>query len=68
VALFAYGFLLELVGFLVTTFLFLLFLFKVPEPKGWAIPLVISGVAVIASYFIFAVWLKSAFPKGIFGF
>jgi putative tricarboxylic transport membrane protein len=68
IALFGYGFLLELLGFLVTTCIFLFFLFKLNEPKRWAMPLVISGITVILSYLFFAIWLKSPFPKGILGF
>lgn len=68
IALFGYGFLLELLGFLVTTFIFLFFLFKLTEPKRWAMPLVISGITVILSYLFFAIWLKSSFPRGILGF
>jgi putative tricarboxylic transport membrane protein len=67
-ALFCYGIILEYLGFLTTTFLFLLFLFKLTEPRKWIMPLLMSGVTVILSYLVFALWLKSSFPKGILGF
>ena len=61
-ALFVYALSFEFLGFLIATLLFLFFLFKLNEPKGWVMPLVVSGVTVILSYLIFCVWLKSAFP------
>lgn len=67
-AMLGYVILLDLLGFVVTTFIFLFFLFKLTEPKKWVMPLVYSGSAVVLSYLIFSVWLQSEFPKGIFGF
>jgi putative tricarboxylic transport membrane protein len=67
-ALFGYILLLDHVGFLITTFLFLFFLFKLTVPKRWTMPLILSGGTVILSYLIFSVWLKCQFPKGILNF
>ncbi len=67
-ALFGYGLLLEILGFLITTFAFLFFLFKLTEPKSWKIPLAVSGITTILSYLLFSVWLQGAFPKGVFRF
>jgi len=64
-ALFAYALSFETLGFLIATFLFLFFLFKLTEPKRWVGPLVFSGMTVVLSYLIFCVWLKSTFPAGI---
>jgi len=66
--LFAYVLLLEPLGFLFSTFLFLFFLFKLSEPKKWLMPLVLSVSTVILSYLIFSVWLQCQFPRGIFRF
>lgn len=66
--LFGYGLLLEFIGFIVTTFIFLFFLFKLTAPKAWIIPLIFSGVTVILSYLIFSIWLRFPFPRGIFNF
>lgn len=63
-----YALLLELLGFLLTTFIFLFFLFKFNEPRKWVMPLVMSGVTAILSYFVFLVFLKCPFPRGIFRF
>ncbi len=67
-ALFGYIILLEPIGFLITTFIVLLFLFKITDTKRWVVPAVLSGSSVIVSYLVFSVWLKLQFPKGLFGF
>ena len=61
-----YAALLETLGFIITTFLLLFGLFKIIEPRKWLAPLLVSVIAVILSYFIFEVWLRINFPKGIF--
>lgn len=66
--LFGYTLLLEYLGFLFTTFLFLFFLFKLGEPKRWLMPLIFSVSTVIFSYLIFDVWLQCQLPRGIFRF
>jgi putative tricarboxylic transport membrane protein len=65
-ALFVYALLLEPLGFYITTFMFLFFLFKLTEPKRWLTPIVFAGISVILSYLIFSTWLKVQFPSGIF--
>jgi len=66
-ALFLFGFLIEYVGFLIITFLFLgcLLLFvdrqSIAKVIGWAL------VGSIGSYILFEVLLKLRFPKGLFG-
>lgn len=67
-ALFVYVLLLEPLGFYITAFMFLFFLFKLTEPKRWLMPLVFAGISVILSYFIFSIWLKCQFPMGILRF
>ena len=67
VVLFAYPLLLGLIGFLPTTFLFLVALLRFVEPKGWGVVLGGAGVGAISSYLIFQYWLKIEFPIGIFG-
>jgi putative tricarboxylic transport membrane protein len=62
---FGYGFLLEPLGFLITTFIFLFFLFKLTQPKRWVMPLVLSVGSVVTSYLFFHIWLKCQFPMGI---
>jgi putative tricarboxylic transport membrane protein len=66
--LLAYILLLEPLGFVLTTFVCLLLLFKFSEPKRWLAPLILSSVTAVLSYLIFSVWLQSHFPKGLLTF
>lgn len=66
--LIAYVLLLEPLGFLLTTFLFLFLLLKLSMPKQWLVPLVLSISAVIISHLVFSIWLQCHFPRGIFRF
>ena len=66
IALFIYASLLEPLGFFVDSFLFLFFLFKILDPRKWFVPILISVVTVILSYFLFHVWLRINLPRGIF--
>ena len=64
--LLAYIMIFEYIGFLLSSFLFFFSLFKYITPKSWLGPLVLSGSAVILSYLVFCVWLRSELPRGIF--
>lgn len=65
-ALFAYIFLLPVLGYFVVTFLFLILLGKIIEPRGWKVIWIISILSVVISYLVFGYWLKVQFPKGLF--
>lgn len=66
IALFVYAFLFESLGFVISTLMFLLFLFKMLMPRKWIMPVLLSVSTVIFSYLIFYVWLRVNFPRGIF--
>jgi putative tricarboxylic transport membrane protein len=66
--LFGYILLLEPLGFLLTTFVCLLTLFKLSEPKRWVTPLILSGTTAVLSYLVFSVWLQCQLPKGLLRF
>jgi len=55
-------------GFLLTSFLCLFVLFKLADPQKWLTPLALSFGTAGVSYFVFSVWLKVQFPKGLLGF
>jgi putative tricarboxylic transport membrane protein len=63
-----YTYFLNLAGFWVSTFLLMLFLYKVVEPTRWRIAIVCSLITIMLSYGIFKVWLDVQFPTGILGF
>jgi putative tricarboxylic transport membrane protein len=66
--LFGYIVLFEHLGFLLSTFLFFFFLFKLTDPRRWLMPSIFSVTAVILCYLIFSVWLKCSLPIGIIRF
>ena len=67
-ALFGYAVLLETIGFVTVTFIFLFFLFKITQSKKWLAPALLSVSAVTISYLIFCLWLRCPFPTGILNF
>ncbi len=66
--LFGYALFLDFLGFLVSTFILLLMLFRFVEPQKWVVAVGGSALASIASYVVFELWLKTQLPKGILGF
>jgi len=67
-ALVFYALFLERLGFLLDTFIFLLFLLKMARPKIWILPIILSALIVTTAHFLFSVFLQTHFPKGILGF
>ena len=63
-----YAFFLEKLGFVLTTFFLLSFLLSCIEDTNWIRSLGVAGVAAMACYAIFELWLKIRLPKGLFGF
>jgi putative tricarboxylic transport membrane protein len=67
-ALSVYIYLFNFLGFLLSTFLLLVFLFKAVEPTKWWIAIASSLVTILISYCLFNRWLMVPFPSGILGF
>lgn len=69
VALFVYAGVLDLLGFLTSTFLLLIYLFRYGlEPRKWVWAIGGSAMASVSCYVVFDLWLQTQLPKGIFGF
>ncbi len=66
-ALLGYLVLLEPLGFVAVTFLFLLLLFRL-ERRGWVFSAVSALVGTFSAYALFQLWLKTQLPVGLFGF
>ena len=63
----AYLLLLEKIGFVTITFLFLFLLFRL-EYKGWVSSTAFALAGAVSSYALFKLWLKTQLPAGPFGF
>jgi putative tricarboxylic transport membrane protein len=64
-ALVVYGVLLERLGFLVTTALVLLVLFKAVEAQRWWVAITGSVVSTLVAWLVFHVWLGAQLPRGL---
>jgi hypothetical protein len=67
IALFLYAYLIEYIGFLTVTFLFMAFLLRFIDPQRWRAVIAWALVASVGSYLIFEVWMKLRLPKGFLG-
>lgn len=65
-ALIVYTFLLNYAGFMVSTFIFLVFLFRAIEPQRWRLAVVVALIVAILSVFVFQLWLGVQLPEGPF--
>jgi hypothetical protein len=63
--LFAYVIAFKWLGFLLSTFLLLIFLFKALHPQKWWVSLTLATAAIVFSYVIFGVLLELRLPEGI---
>jgi len=66
-AVLGFALLLTWLGFVITTFLFIFFLLRAVERRGW---LLSAGAALFISaafYVVFGLWLRAQFPPGILG-
>jgi putative tricarboxylic transport membrane protein len=66
-ALFIYAYALTPLGFVPTTILLLIFLFKAIEPQKWSWAILGAVVSTLAAYGLFQVWLGCQLPRGFLG-
>jgi len=67
-ALFLYVAVFQVLGFIVSTFLLLVYLFKGLEPQSWRNALLLSAVTIAICYLVFGVFLELQFPPGVLRF
>ena len=68
VGLSVYIYVFNFLGFLLSTFLLMVFLFKAVEPTKWWVSIMSSLITILIAYGIFNLWLKVPFPQGFLGF
>jgi putative tricarboxylic transport membrane protein len=61
----AYAFLLNLLGFLLCTFLLVALYLKVIAARGWLVTLSFAAAVALASHVFFDVLLKADLPRGL---
>jgi putative tricarboxylic transport membrane protein len=66
-ALLAYGLSFEYLGYLLCSFLFILFLLRSIEPQKWWVVIVVAFLVSLSSYLVFGILLKATLPAGILG-
>ena len=64
----AYVALLNLLGMVVATVLFLIVLMRVLDRCGWPLTLAVALATAGSIYFVFGRWLKVPLPTGVLGF
>ena len=65
--IFFYGLFLESLGFLLTSFFSMGFLFRVIEPQRWRTVIAGALLSAVGAYLIFETWLKVELPRGFWG-
>ena len=66
-ALFLYVAVFQFLGFILSTFLLLVYMFKGLEPQSWRNALLYSAATVAICYLVFGVFLELQFPPGVLG-
>lgn len=66
VVLVAYIFLLDPLGYPLSTFLLVLFMLRGIDPQRWTVALGVAAMTAIGSYVVFAIWLSVPLPRGPF--
>lgn len=60
-----YILMMQWIGFFVCTFLLVILSSRLMETKDWIRPIVLSVGVGLFCYFLFEVWLKLSFPRGV---
>jgi putative tricarboxylic transport membrane protein len=66
-ALLAYVLVLKYLGFVLTTFFFMVFLLRFIEPQRWAVVLGAATLTSGTAHIVFNIWLKVQLPRGFWG-
>jgi putative tricarboxylic transport membrane protein len=66
VSLFVYAISVNWIGFVLSTFLFMIFLLRLTESHKWWITILEASLITMGNYLLFVVWLGLSLPKGFF--
>jgi putative tricarboxylic transport membrane protein len=65
-SLFIYALAVPRLGFLLSTFLFAVFIFRLIEPEPWWRTVLAAALITIGNHLLFVAWLGLSLPKGPF--
>ena len=65
VALCLYAYVFTFLGFILSTVLLLIFMFKVVEPQTWTKAVLGAVISTLTAYAVFHLWLGSQLPMGL---
>ena len=65
VMLVLYILMMQWIGFFVSTFLLVVLASRLMEAKDWGRPIALAAGVGLFCYFLFEVWIKLSFPRGI---
>jgi len=66
-ALVLYAYVFPHLGFILSTVLLLLFLFKAVEPQKWSWAVLGAVISTLTAYGVFQLWLGTQLPRGFLG-
>ncbi len=66
-ALLTYVLVLKYLGFVLTTFCFIVFLLRCIEPQRWIVVFSAAALTSGAAHLVFSIWLKVQLPRGYWG-
>ena len=66
-AMLLYAFFLDRLGYLITTFLLMFFLFRIVGAQRWWVTTLGSVTTSLFTYLLFKVWLQVQLPQGLWG-
>ena len=64
----AYPFMLNLIGFFLSTLILLIFLFRAISRLKWWVVWTAGVIAAMSFYFVFEIWLRANLPRGFWSF
>ncbi len=67
ICLFGYAIVVDWLGFVLTTFIFVFVLFHLLESKKWWLTMIEAALIAMGNYVFFVVWLGLSLPRGLVG-
>ena len=67
IAFLLYAYLITVVGFIVSTTLFMLFMARILGSQRWVSSVAVSVLTAVGLFLVFKVWLQAELPTGLLG-